>query len=826
MEEKVESNEEGLTPEEVQVIEEFQAPCRVRNLLWCPTMDLLLLLAKTGDVLVYRISSTQRIAVIKAKAFAPTESKSKRESESKKKETKKKKNNNAANGEAITCMTWKHDGTQIALAHASGHVTLHDIVASDISEPSLARAGEALTLAQPHMASLTCLQWVSAQSRPPERGGKGFEFRIEDRSIAHFEPLPSTVEGTSFSAFGAREGGEERGKVEKRPYRDKVDYLVSGDEEGHIQIRAFGKLTILQLDVKKAAKLKSKIRIFSAGLSLDSQTLSVLALVEKPAKKGGGEKGGGHSSLPQLLTFDTSIFGTRREEFRALSVHMCEINYLISYAHTCLTSMRSRWTSAYQAVNRRLKLVTQAIEDHGGEPNARVEVELLHLLVTGMPSKGLEVFLIEYLSLNRLLDLRRGIERAGAAVLQMAQANLHPALEQIIFRLGELTGLARWLSSYGDMEMKSVTLAKASRAAEMAMTTLEGFRRAVMNSQKGFSLFFTWLTDARGRVTGNEEKDIPPPPFSASPQGFLAIAMCIQRNLTKDTVGAFFKRGSVEGGGKDPMKSSEKEKPWRGPSLEQAFMNIRKTWRLVIDTPAEAVSNHVTLRAVVRIDSSVVPSNGVMALNSHIVDGYEYAAFVRNERPEREASAGELKRKNKSRRNSADKGNKGPVILIVRTSKERRLKDYPGMLASQRVDAVGLRVCLEDILPQSYQITSVSFYDATHLAAILKLEEKTSYLALIKYHNAGYKLISPKERGNSKTVEFDVNPGIPEEPAEVSRIIELKRDTLGLTVCSGRSSAAVLDSKMKVLAVDLAEMDEDEDEDEEDDAAEEEGVED
>eukprot|EP00466_Bigelowiella_natans_P016827 jgi/Bigna1/138409/aug1.44_g13117 len=262
-------DEDGELEDEFTVLNEFQLPGAVHDLLWCPTMDLLLLQTKKGDVSVYRISPGQRIASIRK--------------------------SDESERDRIATLCWKHDGRQIAVAHSNGQIHLHDVVKNEDSSRGVDKNEVALSRA--HKQPLCSLQWVPAAGSCGKRNGAddstiensntksiinssssssssssmdesitsydksmlqstftSAKLKLEDRTPEIFRSLPVCKDMPSSSSVSAHETMMSHNKgnnaeVELRPHRGQLNYLVSGDEGRIVQVRGFGLLTLLTIDL-------------------------------------------------------------------------------------------------------------------------------------------------------------------------------------------------------------------------------------------------------------------------------------------------------------------------------------------------------------------------------------------------------------------------------------------------------------------------------------------------------------------------------------------------------------------------------------------------
>lgn len=79
-----------------------------------------------------------------------------------------------------------------------------------------------------------------------------------------------------------------------------------------------------------------------------------------------------------------------------------------------------------------------------GQAPVAIDDEFLRLLLRGIPSMELENFLARELTTRKLKKLWASVESSYSAIQELILECLHQVVDALMFRLGDLKGLARW----------------------------------------------------------------------------------------------------------------------------------------------------------------------------------------------------------------------------------------------------------------------------------------------------------------------------------------------------------------------------------------------
>jgi len=368
-----------------------------------------------------------------------------------------------------------------------------------------------------------------------------------------------------------------------------------------------------------------------------------------------------------------------------------------------------------------------------------------------------------------------------------------------------------------------------------------GLKHATMGAQKGYKRLFAWLASSMQRLA-RENEEAKEEQLYLGEDNFEEIAACLNHDIIKNRLGRYFKDSPMEKEDEDGRKPEEgmadegKGAAGGRTSLAQAMKKLRKAWGDVILQPDEALSRSVSLMTKIKIDKDAVKARSsggaggaslepasnssttkLMAIDTTHTDKTEYAAFVRETK-----SGNVVLTLLKCEHRTDDKGSS--VSIAALEYEQRKEEDGEEEEEEGKADARA-NVAKAEII-------SVAFYDGTYVGLLLRTAKNESRLWLVDYKDLEYKDVSERKNTRKRSDKAEVGAsyvipfmrGVRSIPGEVSREGLFKCAATGFTLCAGRQSAAIMDAKRKIIALDVSERD-DEDGDEDEDEDENEGEE-
>jgi len=190
-----------------------------------------------------------------------------------------------------------------------------------------------------------------------------------------------------------------------------------------------------------------------------------------------------------MQQFSTSLLFERRAELRTIALQCAQITGLLKYLSALIKSMETSWESILLELDT--KLTAFAANKGGG--TLSLENEFMALLAGGVPSIELEGFLSQELTTRKLKKMGAGVEGSYSSIQTLILEHMNKATEAMMFRLGDLNGLAAWQERFGEIGIDSSLVQPCiSLLGAFAMKAAE-LLRVIDQSKQSFNAFFTWL---------------------------------------------------------------------------------------------------------------------------------------------------------------------------------------------------------------------------------------------------------------------------------------------------------------------------------------------
>eukprot|EP00850_Spirogloea_muscicola_P004727 SM000020S06077 [mRNA] locus=s20:930820:936424:+ [translate_table: standard] len=468
---------------------------------WHPDKDLLALAAGDGTLAVYRPLSWQRLWSLHPESWA-------------------------------SAICWGPGGRTLAVGHDDGTITLH-----------LVEDGTVLRTSTVHRRRVECLHWVEGAAPDQEHIGDLLDFRGRTkRLLPPPPPLPSMLGSNSSSVFEALRGAADEGRQQDiddpTPVSEHLDVLCSCDSECNIVLSASGIVALGQISLRKLEAQGQKTQDPVGSLqqqSLEEATVSkvmlapdlktLTAICKGPISPNG-------KPLQQLfsLAVDTVVLGTGAPSFHQVAMQIANIKDLLEVAQNSLEALAKHWTDASRAFQDKMLVYQRVLNDHGNDLSPREE--MLSVLACGPASGASQLFLTSSLGEPGLKRLAKTLDSAASQVHTLLVDYLQPAVENVLFRLGEVRGLARWKSQAALLGLTEDSVELALERGGMVIVQSERVLRSSSDLAVQHRMFFVWLLKLVRQING----ETLPPSEPLPPTNSSAIAGFLESCLEADPV--------------------------------------------------------------------------------------------------------------------------------------------------------------------------------------------------------------------------------------------------------------------------------------------------
>ena len=367
-----------------------------------------------------------------------------------------------------TAMAWRSDGRVLAVGKADGAVFLIGIASG---RPQILPQAPASGRHAQHRSAITHICWQRHEGTASVEGA--------DRASTLLTPP---------APFGPSGGGGGRAVPEHKTdcgALEPMEVLVVGDANGVVSLSLSG---FYPCGTWREAEGSGLVE----GLALASDMGALLVRISPHIRSS--------SSSSSLVRVDTSALAVHSMQLRTLA-HQCgHIDEMIRHMCVSVRMMSRAWRSGVVPFEREFADFRDLIErssDGRGDPAHRrtPQQQLLAVYLGGIhASPATEQWLT---SSSTLKARRRGLQKACATVARLLREHLSPSVTAIVFRLGELRGLARWEAQYGAVGWQSSALDGLLLTVEEVALCAESLQGRLLEAAADWLALFDWMRHVR-----------------------------------------------------------------------------------------------------------------------------------------------------------------------------------------------------------------------------------------------------------------------------------------------------------------------------------------
>ena len=122
-----------------------------------------------------------------------------------------------------------------------------------------------------------------------------------------------------------------------------------------------------------------------------------------------------------------------------------------------------------------------------------MSADFLDLLMFGIPSDELEMFLLQDLTKKGLKKLGHSTELSYSNIQRLVLKHLQSVGQSLAYHLAELRGMARRTDRYQTLGLQEETVVKSLIAAGAFLVKSAEVQQVIDNSVKNYRVFFRWL---------------------------------------------------------------------------------------------------------------------------------------------------------------------------------------------------------------------------------------------------------------------------------------------------------------------------------------------
>ncbi|KAJ3169437.1 Anaphase-promoting complex subunit 4 [Geranomyces variabilis] len=410
-------------------------------LRWSPGKDLLAVVQDSGDVDIFRVPSWAVVFSLAAAATDPKPSKP-------------------------CAFSWKPNGQTVAIGFRDGTVSIYCV-----------ESGQERYVLRDAKEAPAEIEWVDWEAR--NHGYKRPVTLFTELDEAALGPLPG-LDSPSKDEHGVPARGTLMIQEDK-----PESFFFTADVGGHITLNLAGVLPVGTVKLADVFPPQDKPKLLNTWLAPDLSNFAALVANKTQTEQGAVED-------ICLLEFCFQLSDADRAPLQRATAHLEHINRLVTFVAETLQAVEKSWTAAFQLARKETAAFEVLMEEHAAETD--LVLELLNLLVTGVPSTILESYLVQRLHNGHGLKAwQKGFEAAIHNLRRVACLQLLSGAERLLLHLQALRGLGTWSNNRGTAGFDVAQVAALVETTRHIALRTERIQFEAMEMKTGFAEFSRWL---------------------------------------------------------------------------------------------------------------------------------------------------------------------------------------------------------------------------------------------------------------------------------------------------------------------------------------------
>ncbi|XP_028167763.1 anaphase-promoting complex subunit 4 [Ostrinia furnacalis] len=369
----------------------------------------------------------------------------------------------------VSCMAWRPDGKALAVGYSSGSVYIIDIEDKDVLDKYDLEHEISEDFEGPKNIGITCITWAV-------RAGtleSATEYSLyEDTTMFLQKPSSFTAFNTSYK----NQGGEDSVKSLKEIQEPKhLTMLLVGYGSGCIFMSIFGRYPYGTVQLAQVTRDEGgDYKILDISLSDDFSVMQVV-YIDRVTKN------------VLLSLVNTSVLSAYAEEIFVVANKHGQITQMLSYLDQTMTSITEAWEHILLEMDTKMAYYAASVPEGG------VSADLLELLMLGVPSDELELFLLQELTAKGLKKFGNSVELSYSTIQKLVLRQLNIVGQHLTYYLSELRGLTRIPDRYKTLGVEESTVTGAIRACCSFLNKCLELQQVIDASMRNYKAFFRWL---------------------------------------------------------------------------------------------------------------------------------------------------------------------------------------------------------------------------------------------------------------------------------------------------------------------------------------------
>ncbi|XP_026748266.2 anaphase-promoting complex subunit 4 [Galleria mellonella] len=367
----------------------------------------------------------------------------------------------------VQAMAWRPDGKVLAIGYSSGSVHIVDIEDKEVLDKYELEHGISEEFDDSKYSGITCITWA-ARTGSLESSST---YNIYDDASIYLQRLPSLSSGYKSP------GTDDTVSDFKEAVQDQtqLSMLMVGYGTGTIYMSIFGKYPYGILNLAQLTKDEcGEFKVLDICLSDDFSAMQVIYLDRT-------------TNAVLLSIINTSVLSAFAEEMCHVANKHGHIAELISYLDQTMISITEAWEHILLEMDTKMAYYAASVPEGG------VSADLLELLMLGVPSDELELFLLRELTAKVLKKSGNSVELSYSTIQKLVLRQLNVVGQSLTFYLSEIRGLTRIPDRYKILGLEESAVTEAIKACCAFLNKCLELQQVIDVSMRNYKAFFRWL---------------------------------------------------------------------------------------------------------------------------------------------------------------------------------------------------------------------------------------------------------------------------------------------------------------------------------------------
>ncbi|XP_038213159.1 anaphase-promoting complex subunit 4 [Zerene cesonia] len=366
----------------------------------------------------------------------------------------------------VDSMAWRPDGKALAIGYNNGSVYIVDIEDKTVID-KYDFVQEVVEESEYKNYGIPCIRWAVKAGTLES----ATEYNLYDDCSIFLQMPPSP--STAYKAPNPDE--KEKGCVEHLDQFNQLNLLMIAYGTGNIFMSVFGRYPYRSVHMSQFTKDEyGDYEILDIQMSDDFSVMQVL-YVER------------NTNRVIVSVTNTSVLSAYSEELSIVANKHVHIVQMISHLDKTMKSITEAWEHILLEMDTKMAYYASTVPEGG------VSADLLELLMLGVPSDELEVFLLRELTAKGLKKFGSSVELSYSTIQKLVLKQLNIVGQNLIYHLSELRGLAKIPDRYKVLGLDETKVTSAIRASFAFLNKCLELQQVIDVSMRNYKAFFRWL---------------------------------------------------------------------------------------------------------------------------------------------------------------------------------------------------------------------------------------------------------------------------------------------------------------------------------------------